>query len=60
MLKSREEFQEKAGQEKADDTLICEIEGEVLREEKDGAADGEVTDEMLTSMTEEYHKNTGW
>ncbi len=60
LLKSREEFQEKAGQEKADDTLICEIEGEVLREEKGGAADGEVTDEMLTSMTEEYHKNTGW
>ena len=59
LLKSKEEFLKKAGELKADDVLIREIEQEILQEQGQKEEE-EVTDEMLTAMTEEYHKNTGW
>ncbi|MGI6007598.1 MAG: tetratricopeptide repeat protein [Ruminococcus sp.] len=57
----REEFLKKAGELKAGDSLIQELEKEITRVLTEEDSDDEaVTEEILAGMTEEYHKSTGW
>ncbi|MGI6011593.1 MAG: tetratricopeptide repeat protein [Ruminococcus sp.] len=59
LLGSKEEFQRKAQELKADAAVIQGLEEEIAEALKDEKEET-VTEEMLAAMTAEYHKNTGW